>query len=37
MRKQTEAYAGAGADVPVTSWMYSAPPADIKTEIAPVA
>jgi len=31
-----EAYAAAGADVLVTSWMYSAPPADIKAEIAPV-
>ncbi len=29
------AYARAGADVLVTSWMYFAPPADIKAEIVP--
>jgi molybdenum transport protein len=29
-------YAKAGADVLVTSWMYFAPPADIKAEIVPV-
>ena len=30
------AYAKAGADVLVTSWMYFAPPADIKVEILPI-
>lgn len=30
------AYAKAGADVLVTSWMYFAPPADIKAEILPI-
>jgi len=30
------AYARAGADVLVTSWMYYAPPADIKAEILPI-
>jgi molybdenum transport protein len=30
------AYARAGADVLVSSWMYFAPPADIKAEILPV-
>jgi molybdenum transport protein len=30
------AYAKAGADVLVTSWMYYAPPADIKAEILPL-
>jgi len=30
------AYAKAGADVLVTSWMYFAPPADIKAEIHPL-
>jgi molybdenum transport protein len=30
------AYAKAGADVLVTSWMYFAPPADIKAEILPL-
>lgn len=30
------AYAKAGADVLVTSWMYFAPPADIRAEIFPV-
>lgn len=29
-------YAKAGADVLVTSWMYFAPPADIKAEILPI-
>ncbi len=29
-------YAKAGADVLVTSWMYFAPPADIKAEIQPL-
>jgi len=29
------AYAKAGADVLVTSWMYFAPPADIQVEIIP--
>jgi len=31
------AYAKAGADVLVTSWMYFAPPADIKAEILPLS
>lgn len=30
------AYAKAGADVLVTSWMYFAPPADVKSEILPI-
>ncbi len=31
------AYAKAGADVLVTSWMYFAPPADVKSEILPIS
>jgi molybdenum transport protein len=31
------AYAKAGADVLVTSWMYFAPPADIKSAILPIS
>ena len=31
------AYARAGADVLVTSWMYFAPPADIRVEILPIS
>ena len=30
------AYAKAGADVLVTSWMYNAPPADVRSEILPI-
>jgi len=30
------AYARAGADVLVTSWMYYAPPADVRAEIVPI-
>ncbi len=30
-------YAKAGADVLVTSWMYFAPPADVKVEIKPIS
>ncbi len=31
------AYAKAGADVLVTSWMYFAPPADVRVEILPIS
>ena len=33
--ENAKAYAEAGADVLVTSWMYAAPPADIKVNICP--